>query len=357
MSKIIISYHKDDSKSFTHRLSDFLITHFNETEVQLGLEGVIQPGDDFVETINIALDKAKVLLVVIGDEWLTGDWLQDEYNFDYVALKYAVEQGIQIFPVLMNSTTMPSANELPDSLAKFARRIGVHINEADFRTDAKVLVDLISQKVEPNKTTTSKVTDTPSQQVIEQASIPVSPAPLPVQKTTTAITQADVVPSYMEARYERQRKRFYVPPIITLFLMLLPWAVVVEGCNYSINGFSNSERNERETATVTGVQLATGEGAEFIAEPNTNIIILAVTCAVMLGVLFMKIDGTSLIMIILALIGSFFALLSSEGDGYYVKTLLAQGVAILLMLGQLGMAVWNTIRNGMIRRKHKKAIS
>lgn len=362
MSKFIISYRENDSKSFTHRLSDFLLNHFKETEVQLGLKGVIQPGDDFIEAISTALDKAEVLLVVVGDQWLDGDWLQDDHDFDNIALKTAIDQNIQIMPVLMNNATMPSTTDLPDSLGKFARRIGIRIDEADFRNDAKTLVDLLLQKVEADA---PKVANTPSPQpqATDAQSIS-SPAQddvvssSTVKQTSTPAIPSNEVPDYMEARYERQRKRFYVPPIITLLLMLLPWAVVVQSCgSYDLGWGSNDDRENYPPATVTGVQLAMGEGAEFIEEPNTNIIILAVTCAVMLGVLFIKIDGTSVIMIILALIGSFFALGSSSGSGYHAQTLLAQGVAVLLMLAQLIMAIWNSLRNVMIQRNRHKTTS
>ena len=66
---IFISYRRDDSAGYAGRLYDRLSAHFGADRVFMDVEG-IEPGTDFVDAIERAVASCRVLIVLIGDEWL-----------------------------------------------------------------------------------------------------------------------------------------------------------------------------------------------------------------------------------------------------------------------------------------------
>jgi hypothetical protein len=69
MTKIFISYRREDSSGWTGRIYDRLADYFGEANVFMDVTG-IEPGLDFVEAINEAVGSCDVLLAVIGPGWL-----------------------------------------------------------------------------------------------------------------------------------------------------------------------------------------------------------------------------------------------------------------------------------------------
>ncbi|MCW8949274.1 MAG: toll/interleukin-1 receptor domain-containing protein, partial [Sedimenticola sp.] len=72
MDGIFISYRRDDSAGYAGRLYDRLAAHFGAERVFMDVEG-IDPGTDFVDAIERAVTSCKVLIVLIGHEWLEID--------------------------------------------------------------------------------------------------------------------------------------------------------------------------------------------------------------------------------------------------------------------------------------------
>ena len=70
MSRIFISYRRDDSAGYAGRLHDHLCQHFGQGQTFMDID-TIEPGVDFVETIEKAVGSCDVLIVVIGPQWLS----------------------------------------------------------------------------------------------------------------------------------------------------------------------------------------------------------------------------------------------------------------------------------------------
>lgn len=83
MSKIIISYRKDDAKSVAGRLHDFMCNRYGDSNVRLGLAGVIQPGDDYLDAIETAVKACDAYIVLIGPQWANGGWLNNSEDYDH----------------------------------------------------------------------------------------------------------------------------------------------------------------------------------------------------------------------------------------------------------------------------------
>ncbi len=69
MSKIFISYRRDDSSGYAGRLYDRLKQHFGKDRVFMDIDH-IEPGEDFVELINEKVHSCTTLIALIGQHWL-----------------------------------------------------------------------------------------------------------------------------------------------------------------------------------------------------------------------------------------------------------------------------------------------
>ena len=126
MSRIFISYRRDDAAGHARGLYDRLVRHFGRDQVFMDLG--IKPSQDFTRQINAALARCDVLLAVIGREWSRA---RDEHGRrrlddpeDWLLLEIATalrREDVAIFPVLVQDAPMPRADELPDDLKGLTR--------------------------------------------------------------------------------------------------------------------------------------------------------------------------------------------------------------------------------------------
>jgi TIR domain len=74
VSRIFLSYRRDDAQGEARHLLDDLKKQFGQHHVFMDVTG-IDPGRDFREAIDKAVSNCDVLIVVIGKQWLdiTGD--------------------------------------------------------------------------------------------------------------------------------------------------------------------------------------------------------------------------------------------------------------------------------------------
>lgn len=136
MDGIFISYRRDDASGYAGRLYDRLVAQFGAHRVFMDVEG-IELGADFVTAIEKAVGSCRVLIVVIGDEWLDirdGQGrrrLDDPHDFIRLEVAAALSRDIRVVPVLVDGAQMPRAEELPEALQGLARRqaVAVHHNQ------------------------------------------------------------------------------------------------------------------------------------------------------------------------------------------------------------------------------------
>lgn len=147
---VFISYRRKDSNAWAGRIFDRLAQIFPAKSVFIDIDG-IEPGLDFVRTLNDHLATCKVMLVVIGPNWLSttdaqGRRLIDE-PLDYVKaeIKAALERNIRVIPVLIDGARMPSESDLPPQLRPLAWRQAVELSHARFTADSEVLVESVTR--------------------------------------------------------------------------------------------------------------------------------------------------------------------------------------------------------------------
>ncbi|MBA3613505.1 MAG: SUMF1/EgtB/PvdO family nonheme iron enzyme [Nitrospirales bacterium] len=171
MSGIFISYRREDSIAYAGRLSDLLIERFGEDRIFMGID-TMKVGLDFVEQNENAIQSCDVLIAVIGKTWVN---IQDEEgkrrldnpeDLVRVEIPAALERNIPVVPLLVGGAGMPKASELPDAIAKLARRQAMKMSDERFRADATRLIDQIQKHMTEETTEISTEAKPPEGMVL-----------------------------------------------------------------------------------------------------------------------------------------------------------------------------------------------
>jgi hypothetical protein len=149
MKGIFISYRRQDSQSAAGRLADHLREHMPEVPIFRDVE-TIEPGIDFVDAINKALESCGILLAIIGPRWANmtdaaGRRRLDDAN-DYARLEISTalkRSDVRVIPVLVEGADMPGADDLPDELKPLARRNAIELTDKRWEFDVSTLIDTL----------------------------------------------------------------------------------------------------------------------------------------------------------------------------------------------------------------------
>ena len=145
---IFVSYRREQSSDIAGRLSDRLADRFGEEQVFIDVN-TIKPGVDFAEEISRAVAACKVLLAVIGPNWLTATdergrrRLDDPDDIVRLEIEAALARNVRVIPILVAGAVMPGRQDLPESLAGLARCNALLIRHESFRDDVARLVTAI----------------------------------------------------------------------------------------------------------------------------------------------------------------------------------------------------------------------
>lgn len=145
---VFVNYRVADNPLGAAAIHDFLARRFGQHRVFRDCVSIM-PGDRYPQAIYAALERASVLVAVIGAQWLTltdpktgrlrihrrRDWVRRE-------LAWAFRQSITVLPVLLDGAKMPSKPELPKDIAPLAniqalsishRQLGADLDSLAFR--------------------------------------------------------------------------------------------------------------------------------------------------------------------------------------------------------------------------------
>jgi hypothetical protein len=178
--RVFISYRRQESSGWARLLQHQLADRFGDDQIFMDVD-TIAPGVDFAEVITQAVSTCQVLLAVIGLRWLNATdeegrrRLDDPDDIVRLEIAAALERDIRVIPILVDGAVMPRRQELPDALARLARRNALSLRHESFRADADRLLASIEPILRP-----------------PAGAAPVSSGP--VQTVPVAVEAKDVVP-------------------------------------------------------------------------------------------------------------------------------------------------------------------
>ena len=152
--RIFLSYRREDSSGYAGRLFDHLKKHFGKDRVFMDISN-IEPGTDFVESIENALRSCDAFLVLIGNNWLDcrdgkgQRRLDDPEDFIRLETSTALKRNVRVFPVLVKGAEMPSGKELPEDMGALARRNAHELSDSRWEYDCQQLMKILETIVGP----------------------------------------------------------------------------------------------------------------------------------------------------------------------------------------------------------------
>lgn len=179
MSRIFISYRRADSAAMCGRIYDRLVAKFGRRDVFKDVDS-IPLGVDFAQHIRDVLKDCDVEFVIIGRHWLDatgpdGRRLDDPDDFVRLEVEGALAGGMLVVPLLVDGATMPSADQLPESLRALALRNGMPVRyDPDFEGDMRRVIAHLEQARKARRAPSR-----PSQQVPLSAPKALEPSPAP----------------------------------------------------------------------------------------------------------------------------------------------------------------------------------
>jgi hypothetical protein len=150
--RVFISYRRDESAGYAGRIADSFEGYFGEDKVFRDIDS-LEPGLDFSEAIERALESSEVLVAVIGKNWLTATdaagqrRLENPDDYVRVEIATALKRNIRVIPLLVQGASMPSADEVPEDLAPLTRRNAFEIHDTSWRDDIRRLITAIERVI------------------------------------------------------------------------------------------------------------------------------------------------------------------------------------------------------------------
>jgi TIR domain len=152
MAQIFLNYRIDDSSYAAAGIYTTLAGIFGEDEVFRDCDSVL-PGQDYPPSIMDALKRCGVLVTLIGATWLdltdqsgarrldnTNDWVRRE-------IRWAIQHGVPIVPVLLDDVKMPPADLLPSDIRTLSFIQACWVRHHQFQRDVAELADRLAQLV------------------------------------------------------------------------------------------------------------------------------------------------------------------------------------------------------------------
>ncbi len=148
MTKIFLSYRREDASGYAGRLTNELGARFGRQNVFRDVDSVV-PGSDFILAIHEAIGACDAVVALIGRNWLYAVGLDGRRRLDdpadvmRIELVTALERGVRVVPVLVDRAAMPPAESLPPALAPLARRHALEISEGRWDYDVERLINVL----------------------------------------------------------------------------------------------------------------------------------------------------------------------------------------------------------------------
>jgi hypothetical protein len=117
-TRIFVSYRRSDAAAVAGRLADALESRFGPASVFMDVDA-IPPGVDFTAFLRDAVAAAKVMLVVIGSNWLEATSqdgrprLHNPHDFVRLEIEAGLEAELTIVPILVDDARFPRPQDLP----------------------------------------------------------------------------------------------------------------------------------------------------------------------------------------------------------------------------------------------------
>jgi TIR domain len=147
MTKIFISYRRQETIDTAGRIYDWLVHRgIARDDIFMDVDS-IPLAADFRAAVNQAILQSQLMLVIIGQQWLTledtqGRRLNNVEDTVRIEIETALQHQVAVLPVLVQGATMPAAAHLPEPIRGLAYLNALAVRSAgpDFQHDMESLL-------------------------------------------------------------------------------------------------------------------------------------------------------------------------------------------------------------------------
>ena len=145
-SKVFISYRRSTGTDISGRMYDRLILNFHENRLFKDVYD-IPPGIDFTKFIEKSIRRSKILLLIIGNDWISSKRLNSSNDPVRIEVELALKHNVRIIPVLTSGTKMPETKELPISIRQISNLNALEVRgDPDFHGDMDRMINKLTNK-------------------------------------------------------------------------------------------------------------------------------------------------------------------------------------------------------------------
>ncbi|MEM9041256.1 MAG: TIR domain-containing protein [Actinomycetota bacterium] len=144
--QIFISYRRQEAGN-ARSISTELISEFGDETVFQDVDS-IDVGERFPERVREAIERSRVVLVVIGPEWSV-ERLHSEGDWVRIEIATALELGKPLVPIRFERAVLPSAEELPTDMAALVEIQAAEIEYSSWARDLPPILDAVRPHLEP----------------------------------------------------------------------------------------------------------------------------------------------------------------------------------------------------------------
>ncbi len=216
MSKILISYRREDSADVSGRIYDRLVREFGVGTIFKDVDS-IPFGVDFRKYLDEQVAKCEVFLAIIGRDWVKKrgskgkSRLEDPSDYVRIEVEAALRRQIPVIPVLVSGATISPINRLPVSLQDLSYRNGLVVRpDPDFHRDMDRLIEFLRQAIKDLVDQRAELPKAVENEAVDQGKEPslAEELPLPVSKEKSERVQEEnpvLVPAEMPTRETEQK--------------------------------------------------------------------------------------------------------------------------------------------------------
>jgi tetratricopeptide (TPR) repeat protein len=197
---VFISYRRQETAPYARLLREELRRHLGAEQVFMDVDS-IEVGVDFAEAIQQAVASCEVLLALVGPQWLTVTdangrrRLEDPDDTVRLEIEAALARNIRVIPVLVDNTSMPQRQQLPESLAPLSRRNALELTYNRYGYDLERLLEAVGRVLGQRSTPVA----TPATSI---------PAATPAAAGAKGAGPPSIVELVSQAKTAHGRKRF-----------------------------------------------------------------------------------------------------------------------------------------------------
>ena len=153
MNNIFLCYRRADTAGWAGRLHVDLASKFPHITVFKDIEN-IPVGADWDAYIANALASCKVLIALMGPDWLAPDGqghrrVDDPEDVLRIEIATALKRNLLVIPALVGGATLPGQHELPADLKPLLRRHAHELTDLRWKDDCTRLVEALAKVIPP----------------------------------------------------------------------------------------------------------------------------------------------------------------------------------------------------------------